>query len=176
MSAYSNQIQFAIFPIQDKAITWYLIAALVVGMTFLLPSGAAAESTPKSAIDTSLEMRVHFYNVGAGTCTLIECPGEDAQSIIIDCGTIDGDWNEEGPKAMELRERIQKTIAGRSTEVVLSHSDKDHVSLIPYVLENVPVSAIWQGDDSEDYPSYIQNWVSNQNINKDNIFIDLERN
>ena len=36
------------------------------------------------------ELRIHFLSIGAGTCTVVECPGTSAPPMIIDCGSTGG--------------------------------------------------------------------------------------
>ena len=143
-----------------------LASAAALGMAFLISVDATTEPSkfPVNPLPDRLEneLRVHFYNVGAGTCTLVECPGPGARPIIVDCGKLD---NRQGVYAIsdeELEERIHDTLDARSLEVVLSHSDTDHVSLIPDMLDDEQVGAIWQGDDPEDYPKAVRDWVSSQ--------------
>ena len=141
--------------------------AAVIAIASVVSAGAVAESSRGSVVDQlpdrlENELRVHFYNVGAGTCTLIECPGPNARPIIVDCGRLGRGHGKHAISEQELKARIRETLGDRSPEVVLSHSDLDHVSLITDVLSEVQVSAIWQGDDPEDYPSDAKDWVSRQ--------------
>ena len=143
------------------------LAAAALGVAVLVSADATTESASERATDPlperlENELRVHFYNVGAGTCTLVECPGPNARPIIVDCGKLD---NGQGMYAISdeaLRERIHDTLGARSPDVVLSHSDTDHVSLIPGVLDDARVGAVWQGDNPGDYPEPVRNWVSSQ--------------
>ena len=145
----------------------FLAFAAALGMAFLVSVGAATESPSDHAVDPlperlESELRVHFYNVGAGTCTLVECPGPSARPIVVDCGKLDNGQGMYAISDKELEKRIHETLGTRSLEVVLSHSDTDHVSLIPDLLDDEQVDAIWQGDDPEDYPKAVRDWVSSQ--------------
>ena len=118
--------------------------------------GSAADSLPDRLED---ELRVHFYNVGAGSCALVECPGPNARPIIVDCGSI----GELTISVEKLKARIHDALGDQSPEVVMSHSDEDHISLIPDILNDIRVSAIWQGDDFEDYNDEdFRRWVLRQ--------------
>ena len=152
--------------------TQIIAFAAAIGFTLVLSTQVIAEGTsefkakqlPVRNVD---EMRVHFYNVGAGTCTLVECPGKDARPIIVDCGTIENGWNNESGDIDKLKRRIINTLAGRTPDVVLSHSDKDHVFLIPYVLD-IPeiheIHEIWLGGYAENYARHegIGDWIASQ--------------
>ncbi len=144
-----------------------LTFAVAIAIASIVSAGAVAESSRGDVVDPlperlENELRVHFYDVGAGTCTLVECPGPNGRPIIVDCGTLDKGQKTDAISKQELKTRIRDTLGDRSPEVVLSHSDGDHVSLITDVLDDVQVSAIWQGDDPEDYPCDVKDWVSRQ--------------
>lgn len=144
-----------------------LATVAALGAALLVSAGATAESPSTRAVDPlpdrlENELRVHFYNVGAGTCTLVECPGPNARPIIVDCGKLDNGQGRHAISDEALKGRIHDTLDARSPEVVLSHSDTDHVSLIPDVLDGIQVGAIWQGDNPGDYPESVRSWVSSQ--------------
>ena len=97
------------------------------------------------------DLRIHFLNVGAGTCTVVECPGADAPPMVIDCGSLGGtseDLDEDG-----AAEYVQGVLSQHSVQpvLVLSHADRDHYGWISTVLENVQVQAIWQGGNPDEY-------------------------
>lgn len=142
--------------------------AIALGLTFLGLAVTAAEPDSRRAAKPlpdrlENELRLHFYNIGAGTCILVECPGADARPIIVDCGKLHDGQSLHAISDRDLKARIHDVIGARSPDDdVLSHGDSDHVSLIPDVLDQVRVSAIWQGDDPRDYPDAVQRWVSRQ--------------
>lgn len=77
------------------------------------------------------ELRVHFFNTGAGTCTIIECPGADARPIVVDCGSFPGSRDENALSDDALKSRFAEILAPyRSPNLVLSHGDSDHYNLI----------------------------------------------
>jgi len=99
----------------------------------------------------SNEIRIHFLNIGAGTCTLVECPGQDAPPIVVDCGSLGGTGDDMTRDEAEVH--IQ-AILKQHTEppnVVLSHADQDHYGWISNVLKETKVNHIWQGGDPEEY-------------------------
>ena len=73
------------------------------------------------------ELRVHYLNIGGGTCTIAECPGSNAPPMIIDCGSL-GNSRGPGDKTRdEARTYIQGILSGHTAQpnVVLSHADFD---------------------------------------------------
>ena len=154
---------------------------LALAMTFLVSAGATTETASERSEEPPPErledeLRVHFYNVGAGTCTLVECPGPNARPIIIDCGNLEGGRDDHTISNTALKRRIENTLDGHSPEVVLSHSDKDHVSLIPHVLVGIEVVAIWQGDDPRQYRNRVGDWVSDEQKRGAELHSDFPKN
>ena len=97
------------------------------------------------------ELRIHFLNIGAGTCTVVECPGQDAPPMVIDCGSLGG--TEQDMTRDEAKSHIQAILEGHteSPNAVLSHADQDHYGWIPEVLKDTRVTHIWQGGNPEEY-------------------------
>jgi beta-lactamase superfamily II metal-dependent hydrolase len=72
------------------------------------------------------ELRIHYLNIGAGTYTVVECPGPNTPPIIVDCGStgatsVDLD-------AAQSRTYVRNILSQHPTlpNVVLSHADLDH--------------------------------------------------
>ena len=110
------------------------------------------------------ELRIHFLSVGAGTCTIVQCPGTGAPPIIIDCGS-SGGRGEMALERDEARQRIQEILAEHdtATNVVLSHGDVDHYRWIPHVLGELSVQHIWQGGAPDTYGSDgFPQWIASQ--------------
>jgi beta-lactamase superfamily II metal-dependent hydrolase len=111
------------------------------------------------------ELRVHFLNVGAGSCALVEFPGaNNPPPMIVDCGSLAPTSN--SMTRDQARTYIKNILHGRPVNVVLSHADRDHYGWISTVLEDVPVRNIWQGGDPSQYaadsfPAWIKGRVSN---------------
>ena len=137
----------------------FAIAFLALPAAAESDAGQATSALPPRMED---EMRIHFYNVGAGTCTLIECPGPDASPIVVDCGESVGGRGIHAISRRALKARMRHAIGSRSPDVVLSHSDGDHVSLIPHVLDGIRAATIWQGDQPIDYPDDVREWIAGQ--------------
>jgi competence protein ComEC len=99
------------------------------------------------------ELRIHFLNIGAGSCTVVECPGAGSAPMIVDCGAsgaAEGDMTRDDARAY-----VRDVLAAHQGQphVVLSHGDTDHYNLIPYVLDEVPVGSVWQGGEPAEYGS-----------------------
>lgn len=97
------------------------------------------------------ELRIHAIAVGAGNCVIVECPGESARPMIVDCGTVGvGDT---GLAREEVRDYIHEVFSGHSGayDVVLSHGHTDHYGYIPFILDDPGVASIWLGGALDDY-------------------------
>lgn len=109
------------------------------------------------------ELRIHYLNIGAGTCTLVECPGPNAPPMIIDCGSLeatDADMDED-----EARDYIQGILAEHAVapNLVLSHADRDHYGWISHVLADTQVTNVWQGGNADDYSADgFPEWIAGQ--------------
>lgn len=108
------------------------------------------------------ELRLHFFNVGAGTCTLIECPGADAHPIVVDCGAASDGRGEHAISDDALKARFAKILDGKAPDVVLSHGDAEHYNLIPSVLGEGTVHEVWQGGAKGSYSRPLRAWLERQ--------------
>ena len=123
----------------------------------IVPEGLAARQLD--------ELRIHFLNVGAGTCTIVECPGADnPPPMIVDCGSLAGTVDDMDRDA--ARQRIQEILGARSPNLVLSHGDRDHYGWISTVLADIQVQNIWQGGDPDEYTEdEFPVWLADQQAN-----------
>jgi competence protein ComEC len=109
------------------------------------------------------ELRIHFLNIGAGTCTVVECPGADAPPMIVDCGSTGAttvDMN-----AQQTRTYVRDVLSQHQVapNVVLSHADLDHYGHIANTLDNLTVGSVWQGGDPGEYSlANFPTWLANQ--------------
>lgn len=107
------------------------------------------------------QLRIHYLNVGAGSCTLIECPGQDAPPMVVDCGSVGtASFDLDGAQAATY---IRHVLDGHDTDanVVISHPHTDHYSLIPVILDGIEVQNLWLGGDDagydkKDFPEWLQ--------------------
>ena len=121
--------------------------------------GVPAATLAAKATD---DLRLHFFNVGAGTCTLIECPGADARPIVVDCGAAPDGRGAHAISDDALAARFAGILGGRAPDVVLSHGDAEHYNLIPFVLGEAPVHEIWQGGAKGSYARSLRTWLERQ--------------
>jgi competence protein ComEC len=112
------------------------------------------------------EMRLHFLNVGAGTCTVVECPGPNAPPMLVDCGS--GGVSADGLTREQAAAYVQNVLSQHATtpNVVLSHGDIDHYAYMPSVLPTTRAQHIWQGGEAADYGSHgFPAWIAAQEQN-----------
>ncbi|HYG63967.1 MAG TPA: hypothetical protein VEL74_15435 [Thermoanaerobaculia bacterium] len=127
---------------------------------FLLALAAGAQPPVKNQNN----IRVTFVNIGAGLCTVIECPGLPAQTapILYDCGS-----SGRGDTGLDRAGTVQfvRTILSRygvAPRVVVSHPDGDHYNYITSIMGNANASSIWLGAQTADYNITFQNWLMAQ--------------
>lgn len=78
------------------------------------------------------DMRIHYMNVGQGSCIFIQCPGAKSRPIIYDCGSSkhNGAW-----EFKEVEDYYDKIFSDEyPPNVVLSHPDKDHYNYLPKLI------------------------------------------
>jgi competence protein ComEC len=113
------------------------------------------------------ELRIHFLNVGAGTCTLVECPGAtDPPPMIVDCGALAGTAAD--MKKADARTYVQGILAshGAAPNLVISHADRDHYGWISEVLRGTQVQNIWLGGDPNGYTAdNFPTWIAGEKAN-----------
>ena len=144
------------------------LAATTLGSVFIV--GAANAQLAPRAQD---ELRIHYMNVGAGTCTVVECPGLDAPPMIIDCGSI-GASSQDMTKD-QAGKYIAKVLEPHSARpnLVISHPHKDHYAWIADVLKNVQTQNIWLGGKRSGYGSWgFSDWLIKQVANGATVFND----
>lgn len=99
------------------------------------------------------ELRIHHLNVGTGACAIVECPGAGALPMIVDCGSIGR--GEEDLAPQDVSKYLSDVLSAHTDppNIVLSHGDRDHYSLIPQVLGTITATNIWMGGKTADYTS-----------------------
>ena len=135
----------------------FAIAAIL--FLLALPAGAQPPNNKPQG-----NIRVTFVNIGAGLCTVIECPGDPAQTapILYDCGS-----SGRGDTGLDRNGAVQfvRTILGRygvPPRVVVSHPDGDHYNYVTAIMGNVNASSIWLGAQAADYNVTFQQWLQAQ--------------
>ena len=99
--------------------------------TRVIAAGAAAVAD---------QLSIHFLSIGAGTCTVIECPGANAPPMLVDCGSTGGSRRSMAHNKSETKSEVQGILARHqpAPNVVLTHGHTDHYNWIPDILEGVP--------------------------------------
>lgn len=102
------------------------LVAVIVGLTVAL---IGLSATPARARAQSANLVVHIYDIGQGSCVLVECPGD--LPILIDCGKLGGG----GGTLQAAGRKINAVLDGyrdyyQPLRVMLSHPDKDHYRLL----------------------------------------------
>lgn len=129
---------------------------------------AAALATPPAAIVLAAkaedEMRTHFLAVGAGLCTITECPGTGTPNpILYDCGSSGGSVADlDETQAAAYVDAILKANGNAAPIVVVSHSDTDHNNWVPTVMTGRLAESIWLGGNVSSYPSAFRTWLNGQ--------------
>ena len=114
------------------------------------------------------ELRIHYLNVGHGMCVVVECP--QSVPIVVDCGTLGGD---NSSAILAVRDILDGTTG--LPNIVVSHADRDHYSLIPKVFEGYQVSQIWLGGSAQDYSRDMGPWIENQLAGGAELHHELDR-
>jgi competence protein ComEC len=118
------------------------------------------------------ELRIHFLNIGTGTCTVVECPGPSAPPMIVDCGSLGR--SDDDLTSDETRTYVQTILAGRQPNVVISHANRDHYSYIADILASSEADHIWQGGVSSEYVSDdFPTWINKQEMAGATIHVGL---
>jgi beta-lactamase superfamily II metal-dependent hydrolase len=107
------------------------------------------------------DIRVHSLNVGAGSCHIIECPGNTAP-ILYDCGrTTRSDPDMTDAEVISyVRNVLEKYEA--PPIVIVSHGDADHYRYVPAIMNGRLASTVWYGGLLADYPNELQQWFATQ--------------
>ncbi len=139
-----------------------------------------APATPPGALPARQvsELRNHYLPVGAGTCTVVECPGANAPPMIIDCGSFGASTR--GPTDMDeatAATAVKGILGNHSVQpnLVLSHGDKDHYGYLDSILDTVQVAHVWQGGAPNDYPSWFRQLLTTQEQGGATLHQSLER-
>ena len=128
------------------------------------------------------ELRIHHLPVGHGTCTLVECPGENAANMLIDCGSAKHSRSTKDFEAHEVKQYITDNLAGffdNPLDVMISHAHRDHFNYIGVVLEKVIANVVWLGGKRRKYEKNknetLMKWMNLQKNNGVNIVSKKDR-
>lgn len=106
-------------------------------------------------------LKVKYYEVGPGSCVLVQCPGDQDVNLLIDCGS-----HRVTQKDRVLSDLIT-TANNKKTHVILTHSDKDHHNWVEDIFytwtlngNSLPIGDVYMGDKWSKYkqptPSVLQ--------------------
>ncbi len=117
------------------------LAALTIAFASLSPPPARAD-VPKD------ELVVHIFDVGQGSCVLIECP--DGPPILDDCGHI-GSGGDPTAAVVKIRDRLDDLRVAYPTplQILISHPHVDHFSAMVDKVTGFPTDDVrrlyWAG-------------------------------
>ena len=126
----------------------YSLSICIAVIIFITNSHARSTITAKE----ENELRIHHLPVGAGTCTLVECPGKNANNMLIDCGSTGGTTRKFEPE--EVIKYISENIPSfyeNPPDVMISHADADHYNYVDDVLNKTDVNSVWLGGQQRKY-------------------------
>lgn len=109
------------------------------------------------------ELRIHYLDIGAGTCTVVQCPGTNAPAIVVDCGSL-----EPGPNDLskaEARTYVADLLGQSSVRpnLIISHPDSDHYGYVPDIFDDISFANIWQGGKQSEYTAHgFPQWLVGQ--------------
>lgn len=158
-----------------QSVPWWHEVQLDNGITGFVSKGySTVVDIPASVAND--ELRLHFLAVGAGSCTLIECPGTNSTPMLVDCGSHWTTTSKTRNTPAEAQQYIQNILSNYNNRVnlVTSHADFDHYTYIPIVLSNTQVLNYWMGGDEADYSSGdYPNFLSNLRSSGTNIHTNI---
>lgn len=127
----------------------------VTGVATEDPPGFESASYAELPSDHDL-MRIHLLNVGAGSCHIVECPGSN-DVIVYDCGQMNPSPTDMTPQ--DVAAYFREVVHDDEPVIVLSHADRDHVSLIDQITEKRRPESVWFGGSPDEYKGAIGAWL-----------------
>jgi len=119
----------------------------------------SAQPTPKTDDD---HIKIHFLDVGSGSCQLVECPGDPATTapLLIDCGS-----RALRPALARDRDEVKAYVdailaAYPDPIVALSHGDQDHYRFVPNLVPKAKI--VWFGARKIGYGKKTKDWFDAQ--------------
>jgi competence protein ComEC len=97
------------------------------------------------------QVEVYVLDVGAGLCTVSKLP--NGEVIVYDCGSLES--GKKGDKEIENRLPEILELNSDIDLLILSHTDKDHISSTKFLFDNYNIKKIlWTSFSKEDYVVY----------------------
>ena len=136
--------------------------SVFVLLTLICACLAAAPIWAQPPQKATNEIRIHFLNIGAGSCQIVECPGTNVSPIIIDCGSVSPSTTD--MTAAEIATYAQAVLALYTEDpiVILSHPDIDHYNRIDDLMGARNAKLIWFGGKRSNYKSPAKAWLDGQ--------------
>ena len=127
----------------------------------LMAAGLLAAPLAARADVSKDDLVVHFYDVGQGSCVLIECP--DGPPILNDCGKMGGGGHAE-VSAQRINARLAELSAVYPTplQVVISHPHTDHFSVLSATGSGIDpdyIRSVYYGGRFQDFTPTGKAWV-----------------
>ena len=122
------------------------------------------------------ELRIHHLPIGAGTCTLIECPGANTSPIMMDCGSFGSQYRSETDMTLtEATDYVERILSSypQPPILVISHADKDHYGWTDDVLGTRDLKQIWLGGSYSRYPASFRTWIEDR-VDTENLKKNLD--
>ena len=135
---------------QRATVLLIVIAAMSVCLRMQAQNVAALTGGPIG----NPTMDVYFLDVNQGNCTLIKLPS--GNFILYDAGTTSSATN---PQTVAAK-ITQITGGANIATIFLSHPDKDHISLIPYIAEAKSPTYLHISGDITAYNKLLGTWLA----------------
>jgi len=130
-----------------------------------------ARKTQPGTLETPDPLRVHFLNVGSGSCQIVECP-DSADILIADCGAA-----RPGVSDMsrgEIAAFLDSIGFDGEVTVTVSHPHEEHYNRIVPLMGQRKARSIWLGGEFLSYggegPDEIGRWLDAQAASGVSIF------
>ena len=108
------------------------------GLGVALAVFAGCSTTPRTVpepLDTG-RLEIISADVGNGLCLLVKCP--NGNMVLNDCGTLQSEGARQ-PAIDMMKAQIHGMRRGKDLYVVVSHADKDHISMVGSVVDDYAI-------------------------------------
>lgn len=160
LNAHTHGLRYGGLFTSEAAQRSRILLRLLVGALLLVAGAASLQAQiPQKA---SNEIRVHYLNVGAGSCYLVECPGDTAP-IVVDCGSKSRKGDDLTSSAVQAYAQDILNRYADAPLLLVSHADKDHYNLLPEALGTVRPAVIYLGGRRVNYDvDGFDDWLDSQ--------------
>lgn len=122
---------------------------LMLGLVTLLGTGCGSsdfereEMVSLGAAEESMDMEVHFIDVGQGDATLVKA---DGHYMLIDAG--------ENDKGTKVQNYLQKQGVDKLDYLILTHTDADHIGGADVIINKFAIDTLFLSDFKKDNKTY----------------------